>query len=82
MNKKRNDISKAEQHANNIITQAELRKQQYLKEANDKGIKEVQKVEEKLKENYALKTYDLTEVKNNLEDGKVNNIEEVKRQYE
>lgn len=82
MNKKRNDISKAELHANTIIQQAEIRKQKYQQEAYTRAMKEVEGKEKQLQDTYSKRIYDLSKEQRELEEGKVNNILQVRQQYE
>ena len=80
--KKRYDISKAEEFANQIIKEASLRKKQYINEAHSSGHKQSKQYEQELITNYSKKNYDLTNEQNDLENGKKDNIKNAKRDFE
>ena len=80
--KRRYSISKAENFAQQILTEAESKKKIYLDEAHDVAEKEIIQYEKAAKEEYNKKLYDLTKEKKEFDDSKVTELEKVKSDYE
>ncbi len=80
--KKRYDISKAEEFANQIIKDAENRRKEYINEAHSTGNIQAKKYEEELKTFYSQKNFDLTKEKDDLERGKKEDIKNAEKDYE
>ena len=75
-------ISKAERFANHIIADAESKKKSYLDKAYEAAEKEIELYEQASKEEHNKQRYDLTKEQKELEDGKVTELEKVRREYE
>ena len=80
--KKRYDISKAEEFANQIIKEADERKKEYINEAHSTGHNQSKQYEDELKTFYSKKNYDLSKEQNDLSKGKIENIKNTERDFE